>query len=120
MNKCINSKQDEEENPALYQFYPFSSVEKLPNSSCSNLCTQKDPISNNSSILIGRINRNLNFSVVQEIREREDWIVDMAHLGQDKKYREIIDLQIQERIREMNRLDLEASDTPGTTVRMST
>ncbi|XP_044759581.1 UPF0193 protein EVG1 homolog [Coccinella septempunctata] len=58
--------------------------------------------------------------LVQEIREREDWIAEMAQLGQDKKYKEIIDLQIQERIREMNRLDLDGTDdskTPGTTVR---
>ncbi|XP_045476428.1 UPF0193 protein EVG1 homolog [Harmonia axyridis] len=59
--------------------------------------------------------------LVQEIRDREDWIAEMAQLGQDKKYKEIIDLQIQERIREMNKLDLDGDDsqTPATTVRTS-
>ncbi|KAK9885526.1 hypothetical protein WA026_011019 [Henosepilachna vigintioctopunctata] len=57
--------------------------------------------------------------LVQEIKEREDWLDEMTKLGQGKKYKDVIDLQIQERIREINRLDLDANDssTPETTNR---
>ncbi|XP_056629871.1 UPF0193 protein EVG1 homolog [Diorhabda carinulata] len=42
--------------------------------------------------------------LVQEIKEREEWLEEMDRLGQGDKYRQIIELQIQEKVREMNRM----------------
>ncbi|XP_072380958.1 UPF0193 protein EVG1 homolog [Diabrotica undecimpunctata] len=42
--------------------------------------------------------------LVQEIRDREEWLKEMESMGQGEKYRQIIELQIQEKVREMNRM----------------
>ncbi|XP_074030592.1 UPF0193 protein EVG1 homolog [Leptinotarsa decemlineata] len=45
--------------------------------------------------------------IVQEIKEREEWLKEMEALGQGNKYRQIIELQIQEKVREMNKMKFE-------------
>ncbi|XP_050298553.1 UPF0193 protein EVG1 homolog [Anthonomus grandis grandis] len=44
--------------------------------------------------------------LVEEIREREEWIKEMEKLGQADKYRLIIEQQIQDKVREMQRLQI--------------
>lgn len=44
-------------------------------------------------------------SVLAEIKDRADWLDAMRELGQDKKYRSIIQNQIGEKLREVKRLE---------------
>ncbi|CAG9865275.1 unnamed protein product [Phyllotreta striolata] len=42
--------------------------------------------------------------LVEEIKERENWLKDMERLGEADKYRQVIENQIQEKIRLLNRM----------------
>ncbi|XP_018569045.1 UPF0193 protein EVG1 homolog [Anoplophora glabripennis] len=44
--------------------------------------------------------------LMQEIKDREDWLKEMEELGQGEKYRLIITQQIQSKVREMQNLKL--------------
>ncbi|XP_030760632.1 UPF0193 protein EVG1 homolog [Sitophilus oryzae] len=48
--------------------------------------------------------------LVQEIKEREEWLKEMDELGEGNKYKLIIEQQIQNKVREMDRLKLSALD----------
>lgn len=41
---------------------------------------------------------------MQEIKERQDWLNDMEALGEGHKHREVINLQIEARLREIQKL----------------
>lgn len=41
---------------------------------------------------------------MQEIQERQIWLKEMEELGEGHKYREVINLQIQARLRELDKL----------------
>lgn len=47
------------------------------------------------------------FSVLQEIEERTDWLEEMEKLGEGKKYKEIIQGQIAERLRQIKQIKKE-------------
>lgn len=49
------------------------------------------------------------FPVMQEIKDRENWLKEMEELGEGNKYKLIIEQQIQEKVREMNRLHTKIS-----------
>lgn len=49
--------------------------------------------------------------MVQEIKEREDWLKQMEELGEADKHQLVIEQQIQARVREMESLSL-AGDLP--------
>lgn len=54
-----------------------------------------------------KFNAGIRFEeLMREIKDREDFLEEMTRLGQKKKYETLIDLQIQEKMREMNSLDL--------------
>ncbi|KAF7278949.1 UPF0193 protein EVG1 homolog [Rhynchophorus ferrugineus] len=44
--------------------------------------------------------------LVEEIREREEWLKEMEQLGQGDKYRLIIEQQIQNKVRDMEKLKI--------------
>ncbi|CAH1154489.1 unnamed protein product [Phaedon cochleariae] len=48
--------------------------------------------------------------LVREIKEREDWLKEMEEMGRGNQYKQIIEQQIQEKVREMNMLSCEAGD----------
>jgi Uncharacterised protein family (UPF0193) len=45
------------------------------------------------------------FAVLSEIYERADWLAEMEELGEGKKHRSVIHLQIASRLREIERLE---------------
>lgn len=45
-----------------------------------------------------------SFSVVKEIKEREEFLQKMEELGEGQKYKLVIQQQIQARVREMEKL----------------
>uniref|UniRef100_A0A7N6FBQ4 Uncharacterized protein n=1 Tax=Anabas testudineus TaxID=64144 RepID=A0A7N6FBQ4_ANATE len=60
----------------------------------------KPPSSPNASTLIC-----FSFVVLDEIEERRQFLADMASLGQEKKYINIINTEISQKIRELETLD---------------
>lgn len=44
--------------------------------------------------------------MVNEIQERKDFLAEMEKIGEANKYRQIIEQQIQARVREMERLKI--------------
>lgn len=47
---------------------------------------------------------DFGFSVIEEIKEREQWLKEMEQIGHAEKYRLIIEQQIQNKVREMQKL----------------
>nr|CAH7763141.1 unnamed protein product [Callosobruchus chinensis] len=45
--------------------------------------------------------------IMEEIKDREDWLKEMECLGEGNKYKHIIEQQIQEKVREMSKLKLD-------------
>ncbi|XP_060522731.1 UPF0193 protein EVG1 homolog [Cylas formicarius] len=45
--------------------------------------------------------------LLKEIKERQDWLREMQELGEDKKYRPIIEQQIQNKVRELEKLKMD-------------
>lgn len=44
--------------------------------------------------------------VVKEIQERKDFLAEMEQIGEANKYRQVIEQQIQARVREMEKLKI--------------
>lgn len=58
--------------------------------------------------IIFRKNNNISIllsAVLDEIKDRADWLDDMERLGQGKKHRTMIQSQIAEKLREIKRLE---------------
>jgi Uncharacterised protein family (UPF0193) len=55
--------------------------------------------------LIEHLLSTLLIAVLSEIYERADWLAEMEELGEGKKHRNVIHLQIASRLREIERLE---------------
>ncbi|CAH1100455.1 unnamed protein product [Psylliodes chrysocephalus] len=51
-----------------------------------------------------RVEYNRFDQLMQEIKERENWLKEMERLGEADKYRQVIENQIQEKVRELDRM----------------
>lgn len=56
----------------------------------------------------------LPISVINEIRDRTDWLEDMKKLGQGRNHRAMIQNQIAEKLREIKRLEKIRHETDAT------